>query len=60
MIGQKKEKVGLKVLDREREKEGRLMRRKGRERKTEEEEVEEDESKWPGGTTSNKVFHSWE
>jgi hypothetical protein len=60
VIGQKKEKVGLKVLDREREKEGRLMRRKGRERKTEEEEVEEDESKWPGGTTSNKVFHSWE
>ena len=32
-------KVGLKVLDREREK-GRPMRIRGRERKTEEEEVE--------------------
>lgn len=40
VMGQWKEKVGLKVLDRKRKNEGRQKRRQGRERKTEEEEVE--------------------
>jgi hypothetical protein len=58
VIGQCKEKVALGVLDRGERKE---EERQGRKRRTEKEEVEGrwSNSMWPGGTATNKGFHSW-